>query len=545
MPRKKDKSSIQSFDVTFGKERPGMPPQALGRWNILVCSDLGFASKKPQQVRISDWDEFIRSQGVMLSGAVPDMLAREDKPLYVELPVKSMKSFLSESIIENIPLAKAFAAVLSLLRDVRHGKASGAEAAAVVEKSPLPWEEKQRISSILGPSTKSVRSKQSAPNAAGSSVDRILSMVDPAPSKAAADAEKRDFAQALAESVSGSPERFDTDELSRCIDELEEKLFAQVAAIRRQPFFADRKASWSWLMALAKTVGRKPEAQVAVFSAEAGEMLSAFDDALGSCVEQEYPPDLVAWDFEVSFTNASVEVMTGIASVADTYKCVVVAPVAADEPLLQGISGRESIAWQFDDPRFLPYKKLRNDPRSRCLCLCGPALSEGSCAWYAAIRLAEMLILENDPVCARGNRPGGESIFSNGPVFSQRVAPDVAAEAAAAGLTLFEEGKGRTLDGAVTVVSAEAAAQGFRSLCFNLLVNRVMRRCGERLLSLAPAAAPEARAAALLDQAKRECAACGVEAAVETTAGKNGAVDVSIDSTAEISSRHVRFSFSA
>ncbi len=533
--------------MTLGTAAPGMSPAAQpGRWNILVCSDLGFTSKNPQQVRIAEWNEFVSCRGVVLSGTVPDILTGGDKPLYVELAVRSMKDFSSDALAQNVPLCAAFSTALSALRGLLGGKIGSADADAVIAKAGLPQSEKQRLTAMLGPAKGTEQPKQTA-TAAKSPVDRILSMVDanPAPAQTK-NAGKRGFAEALAESVSGPREDFNRDELSGYIDECEQRIRAQVAAIENLPFFALRKASWTWLMTLAKAVGRKPEAQVTVYSAESNDMPDTFGRVLGACVEQGFPPDIVVWDFDVSFTNAHVKGMTSVAETADLHKCMVIAPLAADEPLLSGISGRQTIAYLFEDTRFLPYKKLRSSPHARCLCLCAPPLAGGRAAWFAALRWAEMLLQENNPVAARGQAARGESIFSSGPVFACRIAPGVATEAAAMGLTFFEEPP-TGLFKAATVVSAEAADAGFTSLCFNLFVNRVIRRCGACLLSAGSGAKRDEIAAVLQEQVQRECAACGIASGGDTVGVRESegrAIEVSVDSETEIAGHPVRFSFS-
>ncbi|HMD67382.1 MAG TPA: hypothetical protein VKF42_00790, partial [Chitinivibrionales bacterium] len=358
-------------------------------------------------------------------------------------------------------------------------------------------------------------------------------------------AAKRGFTEALVETVSGPQENFNKKELSGYIDECERRLQTQTDAILNQPFFSMRKASWTWLMTLAKAVGRKPEAQVTVYSAEISDMPDTFGRVLGECVKQGFPPDIVIWDFDVSFANAHVEAIAVVAAAADQYKCMVIAPLSADEPLQSGISGRETVAYLFDDDRFLPYKKLRQDLHARCLCLCAPPLAGGRAAWFAAVRWAEMLLLDNDPVAARSQAARGESIFSGGQVFAYSVTPGIAAEAAAMGLTFFEETQAR-FDRAATVVSAEAADAGFTSLCFNLFVNRVIRRCGACLLSAGSGAKRDEVAAALVEQVRRECAACGIASGGDAVSAheSDGAIEVSVDSETEIAGHPVRFSFS-
>jgi ribosomal protein L31E len=202
----------------------------------------------------------------------------------------------------------------------------------------------------------------------------------------------------------------------------------------------------------------------------------------------------------------------------------------------------------FDDVRFLPYKKLRDNTTSRCLCLCAPSLAAGAKSeWFAAVRWAEMLIGNSDPFAAKQQQRPVESVFSGAPVFSQAVSPAVAAEAAAMGLTVFEQTLEKaTLDKAVTVAGPDSVADHFRSFCFNLLVNRVARLSGIKILEYAQKKTKDETATVLAEFLNKELSSSGISSSSESV---NVAVEndenivITVNSDATVSGHPARFTF--
>jgi predicted component of type VI protein secretion system len=553
MPLKKEKSQIDSFSVSLGPSSPiKSKPIQLEPWNILVCSDLGFVSKKPQQARIAEWNEFMASSGIVLSGSVGDMLADSGKPVFIEYPVKTMKDFSAESIVDNVPAFAAWSRVCNELQQMLDGKISLQEAASAAVKSALPAQEASKITGMLAPAKSGRQQKpvdvpRKKPK--GTSVDRILSMVDakPLPGKSR-DANPSSLTDALFHSVSGGADAFDKAGISAWVAHCRQKLREQAAAMMAQDFFRGRYFSWQGFTQLAKVIGRKKDVTITVVSSPAQTMQDRLGEALGACVEAGAGPDVIVWDYEVTFTNASMEAMAAVAAAAERYKCVVLAPLCMDDPLLAGISARKSVSHFFDDVRFLPYKKLRDNTAARCLCLCAPSVTSGmSSEWFAAIRWVEMIINDNDPFGVKERKRPEESVFTDAPVFSQAVSQDVAAEAAGMGLTLFEQTLEKAkLDKAVTVAGPDSVAGHFRYFCFNLLVNRVARFSGMKILEYAHKKTKDETATVLAEFLNKELSSSGISSSSESV---NVAVEndenfvITINSDATVSGYPARFTF--
>jgi hypothetical protein len=555
-----EKSQIDSFDVALGSS-PAQGGRSesgvkLEKWNILVCSDLGYVSQKSDMVRIAEWNEFMGSRNIVLSGTMEENPANGgNKPLYVEFAVKSLKDLTVESIISNAAPFAAYSRVVYCLSQLIDGKANKDDALAMIKKAGLPEEEESRVFGMFDPQPVAPQKKQ-AEGGQNSSIDNILSMVDRRSSPVDGTSSKGDgphkATDALFKSVAGGAESgFNAKAAAAYVSECQSKLRRMADALRVQPFLASRAESWNCLSALAKVIGRKKEVSLSVVSRPRQDVEENFGRVLSSCMEGGAAPDIIVWDYGVSFTNADMEAMARIAETADTYKSMVIAPLSMDDPLFTGLSERNSIAHFFDEVRLLPLKKLRTGAAARCLCLCGPGLSSrGNCCWFVATRWVEMLLGNGDPFRAKDSRPPAESVYSQDgdAPFRCDVAPAVSQEAGAMGLTLFEQSVGRaTLDKAVSVIDSERAAESYTSLLFNLLVNRSVRCAGIRLLALGATTSRKEIAAALEQFLRTELSAYGAisqDHQVTATVGDGDTIAVDVNSNATVSGHPVRFAFS-
>jgi Type VI secretion system, VipA, VC_A0107 or Hcp2 len=558
-----EKSQIDSFDVSLGPARAPSARSAsqkqLEKWNILVCSDLGFVSKKPIQVHSAEWNEFVAAQNIVLSGTLEENAPHAGKPLFVEIPVKSMKDLSPESIMANAPPFAAFSRTVYALQQLLDGKANRDDAMSMIQKAGLPQAEQARAKGLLAGGAKPSARPQN------SSLDNILSMVDGtsspgdgAPPGSASSGGPHKVTDALFKSVVDSDEGpLDKKAAAAYVRECQIKLHDLVDRLHKQPFFASRKASWNCFMALARVIGRKKEVGLSVVSGPFQDMEENLSQILSRCMESGKAPDIVIWDYGVSFSGAHMDAMSRVAKAADRYKCMVIAPLSTDDELFDGISERNSISHLFDEVRFLPFKKLRSEPSSRCLCLCGPQCSTGdrsaapggSCCWFVATRWTEMMLTEDNPFSAKDlRRLPVESVFSSDAIFSSDIAPSVSREAAAAGLTLFEPSiRQALLDKAVSVIDGEQAEDCYSSFLFNLAVNRVVRCAGIRLLAEGEQKSRSDVASVLQQFIRTELSAYGVTSSdgqVIATVDKEDKIVVDINSDITVSGHPVRFTFS-
>lgn len=564
-----EKSRIDSFDVSLGPTSAKSPaPKQLEKWNILVCSDLGFVSKEPVSVHRSDWNDFMGSQNILISGTVENRLTKDGKPLFVECRVGSIKDFSLENIMLRLSPLSAYAKTVFALQQLCEGKTSRGDATSAIKKAQLPQQEEAQVMALLD-SQPAGRSSGQTQTAGGSTVDKILSMIDVSPQTGTENVrESASFSKsavdALSEAASGSGEQpLRKSDISNYVKNCRQRLDSQVVAILSQDFFASRKSSWNCLKRLCDAIGRNRQLSVNVFSCPAQDMEEKLPAVLASCMEAGAAPDLVVWDFYVTFTNADMDRMAKLGASCETYKSVAVAALAMEDPLFAGLSGRDDVSHLFGEVRFLPLKKLRTESASRCLCLAGPGLASGEtiaagneevsgfkgrCCWFIATRWAELLCTDSNPFYVKESRPPFESVFSSGPVFCMNVPSSVAGQAEAMGLTLFENALEKAgLDRARTLIDKEKAAASYSVLLFNLLVNRMIRLCGIKILGCGPEKNRDDVAGVLCEFVRRELAAYGAissQEQVTVLADAGGAINVDVNSDVTISGQPVRFSFS-
>jgi hypothetical protein len=565
-----EKSPIDSFDVSVGSSPLKSPsPKQLEKWNILVCSDLGYVSLKPAPVRISEWNEFMASRNIVLSGIVENRLSEDNKPLYIEFPVKSMKDLDTDGIIGTAVPFSAYSRTVFALQQLVDRKTNITDAVSLIKKAGLPQAEEIRVAGILAPQPGAQGQKPKAKPPQGSSIDKILSMVDGTSSAGDGTSSNTEtvsagglhgITDALFKSVADTDKAtFDESSVNAYIESCRKKLNDQVEALTKQPFFTCRKASWNCFMELAKVIGRKKEVCLSVVSAPRQDMEDALASpkVLASCMESGFAPDIIVWDYETTFTNASMDAMARVAKAAEQYKCMVIAPLSMEDPLFQNLSGRSSVTHLFEEVRFLPFKKLRTEPASRCLCLCGPDLShalpgktaQGRCCWFVAIRWAEMLLGDNNPFAARDTKPSVESVFFQEDIFSSDVAPSVVQEASNMGLTLFEQSFSKaSLDKAVSIIGREQAADSYSSFLFNLVVSRMIRLAGIQLLTAEGAQKSREDVATVLQRflfkELRAYDVVSAEGQVTASAAGDGKIVVDVNSDVTVSGYPVRFTFS-
>jgi hypothetical protein len=567
MEMNKDKSPIDSFGVSLGassSKGPVSSDRKLQPWNILVCSDLGFISLKPRRIRISEWNEFMASENIVISGTLQNPFSTSRAPKFVEYNIHSMKDFSSEVMKTKLQAFAGFAGLLDSIDGLIRGKTGREHAINALNNASLPKEEYERVKTILG--SPGLSPKTLPPAASKSSaVASILSMVDVAGTEV-------ENAQAPHTAIDGLVASFSDEkgvmaDRPGCTAYLEEgkrKLDTQLSAMQAQPFFSYKKASWQCLMLCAKAIGRKNEIRLSVCSAS----LDGRDELLEKLVAEfnapDASPDIIVWDYPVSFTNAEIDRLARLTAIADRFKSLVIAPLSSSDRLFDSIAARDDFPPVFQDIRFLPFKQFRSMLESRAVCLCAPplmipesinagetrpiALPAQNC-WLVILRWIEMTIANNDPFAVELSGRPPETLVPENASFHQLIPPSVSEQAAAiAGMTLFN-GKpiDATIDRAKTVIDPEVAGTAYASFAFNLLVNRVARLIGRRIIQNASSVSQEkiiGDLEAFLCEELIACRICTAPDQVSVKSEKEGTLDISLNSDITVGGNPARFSFS-
>jgi predicted component of type VI protein secretion system len=555
-----EKSAIDSFSVSMGPSSKAAPiPRAQQGepWNILVFSDLRFKTASPLRITIAEWNDIMKSGNIVLAGAVKGVPDEKSAPLYIEHGVSSMKDFSAESLKNNAAFI-GFSRVLETLTRLMEGTTSMDEARRSIESASLPPEERATVRSLLDMSAPAAGSSP-RPTQAGSPLDKILSMVDmgaaspPPPDQPL----PHTATESLFASITGNSAGItDKSGIEAYIQKGNTLLRQRLAAVQSQPFFSSVNASWQCLRYCAKIIGRSKEIRLHVFSAPREEAQETFAKVLTECVDTAGVPDIILWDYGVSFTNAHMEGAAALAEAADKYKCMLLAPLSLDDPLFTELKDRDTIAPLFREPRFLPLKKLRANVAARCLCLCGPdmilqdsqpAVAARGC-WPIAIRWLEMLVSGANPFAIAVPGAFIESLLETNADFDRKVSPYIRKEAADhGGLTLFDAAPmSSTLDRIMTAIDPSIAGDAYGSCAFNFLVNRIARLSALRLMGRQPSAARETLAADLREFLYNELAAYRVCTSQEQVSvrAKEMEVEIEINSDIIVGGVPARFSFS-
>jgi hypothetical protein len=560
-----EKSPIQSFGVSLGSSpAPSSSAQQLEPWNILVCSDLGFKSTQPELLRIADWNEFIGSKKIALSGTVENTIERDGKPFFIELALSSIKDFTSEVLLEKIGFLSGYARVYFALTQLLDGKIKPDDALEGVEVSGLPPAEKARIRSLLGTQNSDLPIKpQEKTQRTG--INSILSMVDFGENKPEEipESSTQKASDAFITSITASSgQSFQKGPVQVYVNSLKAKIQEQVVTIQKQPFFASPKASWQCLMDLARTIGRNKEIHLSAFSGTPHEMEENFTLALESSIETATVPDIILWDFYADFTTASIDRLTKIAQAVDQCKSVILVPISTTDDFLDNCSKRESIVTLLQDLRYLPYKKFRSNPSSRCVSLVGPSIQfpgvtrldivpdadQAACGGWALLsQWISSIISKSDPFSIT-NDILQDSVLFDLAKFSLKISRGISEEAALAGLTLLDTSPiSLVFDRAVSAIDSEKAGAAYSSLGFNILVNRVARLAVMRLSMSASQASKENAAKDLCLFLQKELTPYHVLSSpdqVSASVGQSGEIELTVNSEVSVSGFPAQFSFS-
>jgi len=551
----KETSPIKSASVSLQTPSPrkGSTLPLQGEpWNILICGDFGFSSEKPQRVHVSEWNDFMTRNRVMLSGNVPDCLSGVDKQIFVDYPVESMRDFSAPAVEKNAAVLAPFRDGISALDDLLDGKITPDRAGALIERSALPIANKRAFLGLLGKKASPASAPLPPATPGNSRIDSVLAMID-MPShgeETGTVASVSNASSALFAAVTeGSAIIIPRQELRQQRENGEAAVKRQVEQIVHAEFFARRYASWFCLKQITGLIGRTKGITVSVFSRDHESLADSLAQALRDSSEQGLAQDILLIDDEYGFSNADILRLETIAKAASDGMCSVVASLDTKDALFNGIDSRDTLAQFFDDVRFIPFKKLRSNPLVRCLALCGPRIAVGGeepvvaragwrvlFAWVNAFLTGQSLF---DFMNDQGASPIPMSCAIEIPLH-------IVNEAAAWGLTLFGSGSPQSASIPVaTLVDGEAAGPAYSCFGYNCIVNRIAKLVVQKATAVRESGTGEDLTGVVKTYLVKVLAAYEVlssEAAVSVEADGQNSFRVTVDSEKTVCGHPLNFS---
>ncbi|NLE02661.1 MAG: hypothetical protein GX640_22580 [Fibrobacter sp.] len=469
-----EESIIRSTGVSLGIKTSGSSSQlnAKHTWNILACGDFGFTSAKPEKIAASSMNDFLETHEVKICGSVTENLPENIKPFFVKYPVRSVKDFSKDSIIDKIPALKSLTGAIDLIDKLLSGKISAENAVAILDKLELP-------PTIYGAILAKIEQNPSGSTTLNSgTVDSILSMIDigdePTPAPTATDN--------FISTISADSQITNSEQALQLIREnCTSTLSALYKTVVSQPFFKNCQTSWNALKKLLKNLGRNRDINLLLASSSvesSGEKLSQF---ISTCGDENSVPDIIIWDYPLTLSTSSVTEIKSVCEIAERYKSIVIGSLSPSTELQPMLFKADHLGDIFGQPEYIPYKRLRKEPASRCLCIGMPAaelsVSESNqplligAAWVLAEQWVESILSKSMPFAF--------SLLENVHEFGlSEIHEHIAREAEEFGFSVLRAHP-RGISSDPRVILEIDSSEAFSNLSFNLIVNRTARLAAE------------------------------------------------------------------
>ena len=539
------------MNVSLGSSTPGASaPVSLPRqpWVLLVCADLGFNAAGPRRISAATLNEFLATGSVTVSGNVETGLPDDIAPFHIEYRITDVKDFSPASLAEKMELFNDLKRASVLLDEISRKKITADDGVRTILSLNLPQSIIRQLGTVKPKSGVLSRGKAPGVSAASASkIDSILSMMDVdsgAETPAAAPAQPADFVAAFTENAAGD---FSSAAILRCRESVDRLLANLGATVTRQPFFRAAAGSWNALKTLLKIAGRNRDIHIFVHSAPFDAAQRHFSDALGVCASQSAVPDIVVWDYPVSTDTATMQQLEHIGEQADRFKTVVITSLDYHDDLYTKIIEREPLKTVFEQPAYIPLRRLRESGAARCLSLCAPdavvqrnrkdmdvAVTGG---WLLAVQWMTSYIDHAAPFHLQNSSITALDAFG----FPQ-IPGEVALDAHRNGLTVLRPGG---VTAPRVLLGDESSPYG--SLLFNLAVNRTARLAAEWIGGQDRMLFCEAAAPVLEEFLRIQLAPYDIlssSGAVSVAVVDQQSLQITVDSTGTVAGFPVKFQFS-
>lgn len=466
-----EKSPIHSTSVSMGVlsgSKNAKPVTAAKPSTLFVIGDFGYRSNTVQKVSASQWSDFFQANTFEIACSVESNLPEYVKPFYLEYSVESINDFSIQSIIDKTANLSPIKRALQTAEQLKASRISRSDAFTQIENLQLQTALKNKI--LTGLALTPTRDR---PSGNPHQIDSILSLMDiPGSATTTEPPTKTDsFIDAISSSDSTTP---DYEKVNKLLFSI---LTATAEAIRKTARFTELATSWTSLKNLLKIAGRDQSIQIFCVSCTREDASELVPELLSS-LSDELVPDLILWNYDYTFTTASLQELEQVAMVADKYKSLLCTSLHRDEPVNSELFSSQPARIILQQEAMIPYNRFRNSAAARSCVLCAaPAYKDAvtndftlaSGAWVVTAQWIYAIVEAATPFCWPRRI---QSV--NGFGITEKIDDTRIQDVGEYGITIAENSEFLHSVRPVSVLNISERSP-YRSAGFNMLVNRTAR----------------------------------------------------------------------
>lgn len=332
----------------------------------------------------ADFSPYLERMAPTLEVSLPNRVSGSPARISSTLQFTSLNDFRPERVAARLPLTAPLVGLREGLRSVAAGDQTLDDVRASLTDGALSGSVKALLDALddkTGAGGADANGR--AGGSSGDALDRLLAMVDNAPTDdPPADAPDA-LADALTEAVVGpsdTPVRPPSDALAQVVARLEGLIRAQLQPLFTDPDFRALEAAWRSLRLLTKRLPFRKGVQLEVLAAAPDQLNEAIHHQVvmreHTRTDDAPPLSAVLVDHAFGCTGPEMERLQDLAASGASVQAPLIA--AAAPAFFQVDSARAlhdlpPLRQVLDDPAFLPYKKLRADDAASSLVLALPA----------------------------------------------------------------------------------------------------------------------------------------------------------------------------
>jgi predicted component of type VI protein secretion system len=467
----KDKSPIHSTSISMGvmsEAKQANPVSQEKPAVLMIFGDFGYRSDSAQRISAAQWNDFFESNKFEITCSIEKDLPEYIKPFYLEYTVQSIDDFSIENVIGKTPFLSPFRRAVQITEQLKSSKITRSDAYSLIEKLAIQdtLKNKMFIGLGLGPT-------RDTPSSSPHQIDSILSMMEIQQEPQLVQNSKTDaFISAISSQDSNEPE------YDKIISLFTSILTSTAEAIRKTDRFAEIATSWNSLKSLLKIVGRNQSVQVYCASSSREEASTVQSSILSDFPDDQFP-DLLLWNYDYTFSTASIQELEQISLIAEKYKTILCTSIKMSDKLNTELQSAQAVRILMEEEEMIPFNRFRNTAAARSCVLCTtPRYSSdvisnefGSAAgaWIIASQWVTAIIESATPFQWPRRIQSVKGFRLTDKIDDSRIE-----EAASFGITITENSDYLHAVRPVSVLNISEESP-YRSAGFNMLVNKTAR----------------------------------------------------------------------